>query len=193
MAYLDQTGLARVLAALKTKMDLRVPQTRKINNKALSADVSLTASDVGAQAAITASGILKGNGSSVSAATAGTDYAAAVHASRHATGGGDAVSPASIGAATRLSGTATLAVASWTGSGPYTYTLAVSGLLAADTPHVDRVTGTTVSTAEAINTAWALIMGYAVKPQTSAGYITFYAAQKPAVAIPIMWEVVRNG
>lgn len=52
-----------------------VPVSRKVNNKALSADISLDASDVGAQAAITASGILKGDGAGgVSAAVAGTDY-----------------------------------------------------------------------------------------------------------------------
>lgn len=52
-----------------------VPVSRKVNNKALSADISLDASDVGAQAAITASGILKGDGAGgVSAAVAGMDY-----------------------------------------------------------------------------------------------------------------------
>ena len=52
-----------------------VPVGRKVNNKALSADITLDASDVGAQGAITASGILKGNGAGgVSAAVAGTDY-----------------------------------------------------------------------------------------------------------------------
>lgn len=36
-------------------------------------------------------GILKGDGANVSAATANTDYAAATHASRHASGGADAI------------------------------------------------------------------------------------------------------
>ncbi len=44
------------------------------------------------------SGILKGNGSTVSAAVANTDYAAAVHKSRHASGGADALTPGDIGA-----------------------------------------------------------------------------------------------
>ena len=52
-----------------------VPVGRKVNNKALSADITLDASDVGAQGTITASGILKGDGAGgVSAAVAGTDY-----------------------------------------------------------------------------------------------------------------------
>ena len=81
---------------------LYVPLTRTVNNKALSSDISLSASDVEADAAgtastavsnhnssssahsaqfgnkqdnITASGMLKGTGASVVAATAGTDYA----------------------------------------------------------------------------------------------------------------------
>lgn len=54
-----------------------VPTSRTVNNKALSADITLTASDVGAQPTITASGILKGDGSGgVSAAVGGTDYQA---------------------------------------------------------------------------------------------------------------------
>lgn len=54
-----------------------VPTSRTVNSKALSADITLTASDVGAQPTITANGILKGDGSGgVSAAGAGTDYQA---------------------------------------------------------------------------------------------------------------------
>ena len=101
--------------------------------------------------------------------------------------------PSAMGAASRISGTATLATASWVGSAaPYTYTLTVTGILATDTPHIDRVTGTDAAAAALINTAWGLIAGYAVKPQTSANTITFYASAKPSVAIPIMYEVVRT-
>lgn len=51
-----------------------IPVT-SVNTK--TGDVTLTASDVGAQATVTASGILKGNGSgTISAAVAGTDYQA---------------------------------------------------------------------------------------------------------------------
>lgn len=53
-----------------------VPIGRTVNNKSLSSDITLTASDVSAQSTITASGILKGDGQGgVSAATPGTDYA----------------------------------------------------------------------------------------------------------------------
>lgn len=54
-----------------------VPVSRTINGKGLSSNISLNASDVGAQNKITANGILKGDGQGgVSAATAGTDYQA---------------------------------------------------------------------------------------------------------------------
>ena len=90
-------------SAIKTALNnLFVPKTRMVNNKALSEDISLTAADVGAEATgtastavsnhnssssahsaqfgnkqdnITVSGMLKGTGASVVAATAGTDYA----------------------------------------------------------------------------------------------------------------------
>lgn len=110
-----------------------------------------------------------------------------------ASGNPHSTTAAQVGAATRLSGTATLAVANWAGSAaPYSYALTVAGMLATDTPHVDRVTGTDATAAAAINTAWALISGYAVKPQTSADTITFYASAIPTVAIPIMYEAVRT-
>ena len=115
------------------------------------------------------------------------------HKSTHATGGSDALTASDIGAAKRFTKTATLAVASWTGSAaPYTYELTDADILAIDQPHVDRVTGTDAAAAALINTAWSLITGYAVKPQTSAGKITFYATAKPSVALPIMYEVVRT-
>ncbi|NCC68673.1 MAG: collagen-like protein, partial [Clostridia bacterium] len=122
-----------------------------------------------------------------------TSMTPTAHKTTHSTGGTDALAASDIGAATRLSGTATLAVANWAGSAaPYSYALTVAGMLATDTPHVDRVTGTDATAAAAINTAWALISGYAVKPQTSADTITFYASAIPTVAIPIMWEAVRT-
>ena len=90
-------------SAIQTALNnLFVPKTRTVNNKELSEDISLTAADVGAEATgaattavsnhnssssahsaqfgnkqdnITVSGMLKGTGTSVVAATAGTDYA----------------------------------------------------------------------------------------------------------------------
>lgn len=64
-----------VLAIRQGLENIFIPKTRTVNGKALSSDITLTASDVGAQAEITTSGILKGDGAGgVSAAVAGTDY-----------------------------------------------------------------------------------------------------------------------
>lgn len=82
--------------------------------------------NVGAQARVDAVGLLKGTGGGgVLAAAPGQDYAKA----------------------TRL--TATLPVAGWTGTGPYTQTVAVSGILATDTPTVDVVLSDVAATAQA--------------------------------------------
>lgn len=65
--------LAWLVNAVKSAF---VPIGRTVNNKSLSSDITLTASDVNAQPTITASGILKGDGAGgVTAATPGTDYA----------------------------------------------------------------------------------------------------------------------
>lgn len=59
--------------------------------------------DTGRQAKITASGVLKGDGSGgVTAATAGTDYAAASHAHGNVTSGGDITTNATIANGDRL-------------------------------------------------------------------------------------------
>ena len=90
-----QYALSDLLAWIISQIDPSdigaVPDTRTVNSKALSSDITLDASDVGArpsnwtpsagdvgaQPTITASGILKGDGSGgVSAAVSGTDYQA---------------------------------------------------------------------------------------------------------------------
>lgn len=48
LGYLDG-----VTSAIQTQLNVKVPNTRKVNNKALSADITLTASDVGALASTT--------------------------------------------------------------------------------------------------------------------------------------------
>ena len=97
-----------------------------------------------------------------------------------------------IGAAERYSGTATLTVAGWTGTAaPFTQAATCSGILATDTPTVDCVTGTDATAGAAIVEAWGLAVGAGINPQTSAGTITFYASEKPAVAIPFRWEGTR--
>lgn len=46
--FLDKDGLGKVIAKLRSEIAAKVPNTRTVNNKPLSSNVSLTASDVGA-------------------------------------------------------------------------------------------------------------------------------------------------
>lgn len=45
--YLDQTGLAKVNENIDTKVSDHVPTTRTVNDKPLTADVTLTAEELG--------------------------------------------------------------------------------------------------------------------------------------------------
>lgn len=121
-----------------------------------------------------------------------TSMTPTAHKSTHATGGTDALTPANIGAAAKYSGTATLTVAGWTGTAaPFTQAVTCAGILATDTPTVDCVTGTDATAGAAIVEAWGLAVGGGINPQTGAGTITFYASEKPAVAVPFRWEGTR--
>lgn len=77
---------------------------------------------------------------------------------------------------------------SWSGSGPYTQTATVSGLLASDNPIVDVVLSSATATAKAQRDAWALVD----RITTAANSITAYAYdKKPTTAIPIQIKVMR--
>lgn len=83
--------------------------------------------------------------------------------------------------------TATLGTA-WTGSGPYTQTVAVSGILAADMPHIMPVYSTDNATAIAQKEAWNCVS----KAEAAAGGIKFTCFEdKPWAEIPIQIEVMR--
>lgn len=77
----------------------------------------------------------------------------------------------------------------WTGSAaPYTQTVAVSGLLAIDRPHVAPVYSATNATAIAQREAWACVS----KAEAGADAIIFTCFEdKPETAIPIQIEVMR--
>lgn len=47
MAYLDNIGLARVWSKITNKLSSYVPITRRINGKALTSDITLSATDIG--------------------------------------------------------------------------------------------------------------------------------------------------
>jgi hypothetical protein len=152
-------------SAIKTVLgSLFVPQTRAVNSKALSADIVLAASDIGAQAKITASGLIKGDGEGgVTAAVAGTDYA----------------SPAA-------DITTTLAAADWVGdSAPYYQDVAASGVSSTSKLDVGCAAGLTATQyAAAVSAQLA-----AYSAGTDSVRIYAYGA-KPTVAIPILIRVV---
>lgn len=76
----------------------------------------------------------------------------------------------------------------WTGSGPYTQTVAVSGILASDMPHVVPVYDADNTTAQAQREAWGCVS----RGVAAAGGIQFTCfGDKPETAIPIQIEVMR--
>lgn len=196
-------GSIHVTAADKTNWNGKVPPTRKVNGKALSGDISLTAADVGALA--TAGGTITGNLTLKNSTNYGCklnfgdgDY---VHLSEHTDdcleikakkinfvlSDTTAENFTKNGQAAIKTFTATLST-SWSGSGPYSQTVTVSGLLAADNPMVDAVLSDTAATAKAQRDAWALVD----RITTAANSITAYAYdKKPTTAIPIQIKVMR--
>lgn len=82
---------------------------------------------------------------------------------------------------------ATLGTA-WTGSGPYTQTVTVAGILAADTPHIMPVYDAANATAIVQKEAWSCVS----KAEAVAGGIKFTCFEdKPGAAVPLQIEVIR--
>lgn len=76
----------------------------------------------------------------------------------------------------------------WTGSGPYTQTVTVAGVLATDMPHVVPVYDAANATAIAQKEAWNCVS----KAEAAAGGIKFTCFEdKPETAVPIQIEVMR--
>lgn len=87
----------------------------------------------------------------------------------------------------RKTWTATITT-TWSGSGPYTQSVTVSGILASDMPHIMPVYSSDNATALAQKEAWACVS----KAVAAANTITFACFEdKPATAIPIQIEVIR--
>ena len=92
-----------------------------------------------------------------------------------------------VGAATKAVYTATLST-SWSGSGPYTQTVNISGITSDMVPVVDVVLSSTSSTAKNQLAAWACVG----KIVTNNGSITATCYdEKPATSIPIQLLVVQ--
>jgi|GEM_PF-2269257 len=87
-------------------------------------------------------------------------------------------------------GTATLALASWSGSAaPYTYTLPVTGITADDNPYIAVVHSSDEAANDTLDEAWTKAK---IRAYTTAGAINIVArGDKPTVAIPIFWRGSR--
>lgn len=83
---------------------------------------------------------------------------------------------------------ATLTVAGWTGSGPYTQEVTLAGILGSDTPFVD-VDMSGLSTLDDMSDAQDAF-GLILKGVCGAGKITFTSSAKPKTAIHIKIKVV---
>lgn len=87
----------------------------------------------------------------------------------------------------RKTWTATITT-TWSGSGPYTQSVTVSGILASDMPHITPVYSSDNATALSQKEAWACVS----KAVAAANTITFACFEdKPSTTIPIQIEVMR--
>jgi hypothetical protein len=141
-----------------------MPDISQINVGGIVYDVKDQAARTGKQNAITATGILKGNGSSVVAAQAGVDYAAPVRDI-----------------------TATLTVAGWTGdAAPYTQTVTgLAGVTAASKLEIGLAETATDEEYEAsVNAKLRAV-------SSGSGSVTVKAyGTKPAMDIPVLVRMV---
>lgn len=84
--------------------------------------------------------------------------------------------------------TISLPASGWSGSAPYTQTVAVEGISAEDAPHVSPVYSDALATALAQKEAWEMVS----RAKTGVNAITFYCFEdKPTTNIPVQIEVNR--
>lgn len=77
---------------------------------------------------------------------------------------------------------------SWSGSGPYTQTVSVNGLLSTDNPIVDVVLSDNSVSSKAVIEAWSKVS----RIVTNNGSITVYCYDSaPTISIPVQLKVVR--
>lgn len=83
----------------------------------------------------------------------------------------------------------TLAADGWTGSAaPFSQAVTISGVLSTDSPIIDLVPSNVYATAVAEDTAW----GQIYKAVASTNTITFYAKEKPTVALTFKARCIRK-
>jgi hypothetical protein len=85
--------------------------------------------------------------------------------------------------------TGELTVAGWTGSAaPFTQAVNIAGILESDIPVIDLVPSATYADAMQQIEGWGLIY----RVVTNDGIITFYAQEKPTVALPFQARCIRK-
>ena len=83
----------------------------------------------------------------------------------------------------------TLTIAGWQGTAaPFSQAITISGVLATDEPIIDLVPSDTYTTAVTEDTAWVNIY----RAVTAADTITFYAKEKPTVALNFKARCIRK-
>ena len=149
-------------------------------------NVTLTAADVGALAVSGGSmtGAINMNGQTISGLNDPTEESQAARKGYVDAAKEDAKAYTD---SKRKTWTATITT-TWSGSGPYTQSVTVPGILASDMPHITPVYSSDNDTALSQKEAWACVS----KAVTAANSITFACFEdKPATAIPIQIEVIR--
>lgn len=96
-----------------------------------------------------------------------------------------------LGEAVSVEYSGTLAADGWTGTeseAPFTQAVTVIGVLATDSPIIDLVPSNVYATAVAEDTAW----GQIYKAVATTNTITFYAKEKPTVALTFKARCIRK-
>ena len=167
--YLPVSGTAAAATKLATARNITIGSASKSFDG--SAAISFTLGEIGAAAAShTHSNYLSTSGGTVSGNLSVTGTLSAGTLS-----------------GVRKDYTGTLST-SWTGSAaPYTQNVTVSGILSTDRPILDMVCSGTYSTDQSREEGWLNIY----RAVTAANRITFYAHEKPTVAINFYAQVTR--
>ena len=94
-----------------------------------------------------------------------------------------------LGEAVSVEYSGTLAADGWTGSAaPFSQAVTISGVLSTDSPIIDLVPSDVYATAVAEDTAWGSIYRAVATTNT----ITFYAKEKPTVALTFKARCIRK-
>jgi hypothetical protein len=89
---------------------------------------------------------------------------------------------------TVINTTGTVPTTGWSGSGPFTIAVTVSGILSTDVPIIDLETsGVSFANLNSVANSWSRIY----RAVTSTNTVTFYATAVPTIALPFKLQVVR--